>query len=1255
MPNPTDRDVELSFSSNKGRALFPSFCNSLIALEAPQTATFPILTTRAGPDGGIDGEWDLTGVTGFVPVSIATAGWNVYQFKTVDVVALGDEKAFADLCKSARGAVKDLLNRQTEAKTLERYVLFTNLRLGPESEATTASGGQLNTRPARLRAEVLKDSSRHIDVAIVDAGQIAGFIARHPALARGWFSSGSDMAWNEMQQWEQRKSGVDVPLVGREVELVNLQGWLGDPDVRVIAVTGPNSVGKTRLVIDATKPLSAVTFFVGDVHALLHEGVRAYATTERPLVLVVEDPPVDEAKRLADQTVGCERPIKLIVTLPSPEHAPVVRLGDDAVVKPYQIQRLQKEAGTKLVASIDSGLENRLRDWIVQQAGGVPGVLIAAARLGEALHRESGSLRKQLSRSFRQRLEVRAGQDALPLLQALSPLTYVKVSSESSELPTLLSLIAPEIQAPSVLRRLGELESLGFLRRQGSYVAVVPPMFAAGLFYDLVQNNPALPGQLMVSLDLASRKRLLERLVTLELTEEIPFAAFVFGADGPFGDAGRSRTNLELLEYLARALPQATARFLLQRIDFIWLDVVREGQNGMQYLLAAIGELLDEATTSKTAFAILTDLATREAGTLNTTDVTNDFVECYVYWYPRSIPYSHREAVLEPMLTSLNPALRRLGLKAIMTATNPPDTLSGRSVTVRRIGGKPHYGSWKDCWDFLLRMVRRRLVLCTDADPAVKTAALEKLPNTISRLSRHLGIDDALQMVREIAEPYFQGTLPIDPVDLRDNVKELRHFYERSSKELGQEQWHGKWEESIAELDVLLARLETGAFDHRLRLAVGRSSDYGDVVFEDQKLYEYQVPILQLAREACREPSVMTDSAWNVLGDKEALNRHEFAVFLGDHDEQHLHFSQLLVRAVGWPWANLLAAYLSAATKTNSQWVEQTLDEMLVSPATSKGAVLIAICAIGPTEANRSRLKQMLLARSVSQDEVANAFSVGRWLDNLPVEEVRHVLEFILSEPDRESAMMRVTSLYLHHKKPLPRGLFAVVIPALKTPFPAHTRETYDIDQVATALARTDLDAGLEILLESVQWLSDVKSGGWMTGWNPVESYGTRDFWEFLRTEAPQRAYGILGEWNIKSPGPERMHIGNGRHLLDLQSHQEVILELAKANRNAACIFVRCAHRAQPDFFQFAYRLVEFYSNDEGVVSALNSALVQTSGFGYEYDWHTSAIQTVQTELDGPELSPAARSWLERLHAFLLQKRAESRRDFGSSEPSFLE
>jgi hypothetical protein len=1230
------------------------FCNSLVALEAPRTRSFPILTAKAGPDGGMDGEWDLTGIDGFVPVSVATAGWNVYQFKALDVPTLGTPRAFSDLCRRVRGAVKDVIARQAEPKTLAKYVLFTNLRLGLESESSTANGRSLNTQRTDLRDEILKDAVGDADVTIIDAAQISGFVARHPALRMGWFSPGQGTAWNEMRQRARRLSRVDVPLIGRDAELADLQGWLGDPDVRVIAVSGPNSVGKTRLVIEATEPYSPITFFAEDVHALVHDGIRAYATTEHSVVLVVEDPPVDVAKRLAEQAVGCEKPIKLIITLPSPEYAPVIRLGDDPAVKPRQIPRLPKDAATRLVESVDSDLEHRLRDWIVQQAGGIPGVLVEAAARGEELHHESGSLRKQLSQKLKQNLEAKAGKDALVLLKALSPLVYVRVGGQSTELQVLLSHIAPEIQVASVLHRLAEFEALGFLRKQGEYVAVVPPMFAAGLFHDLAHDNPSLPEQLMASLDLAGRKRLLERLVTVELAHATPFTSFVFGPGGPFGNTERFSANLELLDYLARALPGETARFLRQQLAEIWRDVVHRGQNGMGDFLAAINELIDEPATTATAFSILTDLATREALESDGTDAANDFTECFVYWYPRSISYQEREAALEPMLTAPDLTLRKLGLKAIITATNPPDTLSGRSVTVRRLGSKPRYGTWKDCWDFLLRMVRRRLVMCRNNESELRAMALNELPNTISRLSGHLRVEDAMEIVRDISEPYFQGTLQLDPLQLRENVKWLRGFYERSREKPGQEQWQEGWAKTVEELNALLARLENGTFDHRLRLAIGRTFDHDDVVFEDRKLYQYQVRILQLAREACREPQIMTNATWQLLGDKEALNRGDFILFLGESDGQHHHFSALLARAVDWQWSRLLGTYLSGAIKSMPSWVEAKLDEMIASSGASKNAPLTAIRLIGPAETNRSRLKQLLRDHAVSSDEVANAFSSGRWLDGLPVEEVREVLKFILSEPNHEVAMLNVASLYLHHQKPLPRELFDIVTPVLNAPIHARMSSTYELDQVATGLARTDLGAGFELLRQAIRCLSDVKSRIWWLGWNPFESYGTRDFWEYLRAQAPQRAYEILGEWNIASPGPDvRNHAQ--RYLLDLPAHQEILVNIARANRNAGCIFAKCAQSAQPGFFPFAYKLVEICPNDNGVIGALNSALIPTSGWGYEYDWLTKASKTVQAELKVTGLSPAAQGWLESLHEIILMRRSESRRDFGSSEPSFLE
>ena len=60
----SESDIELKFGREPARYEFPAFCNSLIAQEAPRTLTFPVLTSKPGPDGGLDGEWDLTGVDG---------------------------------------------------------------------------------------------------------------------------------------------------------------------------------------------------------------------------------------------------------------------------------------------------------------------------------------------------------------------------------------------------------------------------------------------------------------------------------------------------------------------------------------------------------------------------------------------------------------------------------------------------------------------------------------------------------------------------------------------------------------------------------------------------------------------------------------------------------------------------------------------------------------------------------------------------------------------------------------------------------------------------------------------------------------------------------------------------------------------------------------------------------------------------------------------------------------------------------------
>lgn len=1247
----SESEIEAYFSTDLNRSKFAPFCSSIIALEAPHTSSFPILTTKGGSDGGIDGEWEIEDGNGFVPVAIATVGWNVYQFKTVDIQTLGAKKAFTTLCQSVAGAARILLARLKEPKDLKKYVLFTNLRLGPETETFTKKGATLNSRRKKIRDAILQGGPK-IDVTIIDAAQLASFLIHHPPLRIGWFSEGYGTTWDEWYERELRISGREESLVGRDAEVADVQKWLLDPDVRVIAVSGPNSVGKTRLTIEATRAIRSLTFLVDDVHALVKDGVASFATTQRPVIIVVDDPPIDVAKRLSEQAVGCVRPIKLLITTPSSEQTPKIRLGDDTAEKSCNVQRLSKEAAGILVDSVRSGLDARLRDWIISQSGGIPGILIAAARDGLTLHRDSESLRKQLCLRFKQRLSIKAQVNGLSVLQALSPLSYVHLASSSLELTILLHTISPEVPAALARKTIQDLVAFGFIRKQGEFVTVVPPMFAAGLFSEALTADSDLLVTLLANLPLSGRKKTLERLATLEISDATGLGQRVFGVSGPFHTPALFIENIELLVYCARALPHATTRFLLQQMTEMWTVVFQRGQFGIQHLLATLNELIDESETADAAFSILTELATLEALESSGTHVADAFAECYVYWFPRSVPYSKREYAITSMLASTDVRLRSLGLKAVVIATTPPDSLSGRIVTTRRIGNKPRYEPLNVGWDFLLRMIQIRIELCNDADETIRSVALAKLPLIISQVAVHLPAIQAMSVVRQITNLFAASELPLDATELRDNIRYLQDHFQRSSLKDEQKKWATEWQAVIDELEATIKNVESGPFDHRLKLAISRTSDYDEIFFEGRTIYEYQVGILLLAREACAKPEVVSDQTWDVLADEGSINRHDFTTFLGECDSSHHFYPSLLKRASSTlPWPRLLAAYLFAAERFFPAWYHDTVQELVDLPETPKYAVLITLVASSPTVTSRLQLQKLIRNRVVTPDQVANVFSVGRWLENVPVEEVQRIFEFILSEPNHESHLLSVTSLYIHHQKPLPRELFDVVKRALTVPIHSYSRDPYHYDQVASGLARGDLSEGLKFLEECILRCSTANGLTWIRTWNPFDQFGTHDFWNYLRSKTPRQAYSTLGGWNLAMPTPERSRDRSDRHLLDLTAHLDVLIDLARSNRNAARVFASCAASSQPEFFTFAYRLVEVYPDDELVLSSLSGALVRNSGWGERYQWFDEAIQIVQAEIKHPPESASARTWLESLLTNLSSQRDEAYQRQSSVEP----
>src|SRR5439155_10480074 len=138
----------------------------------------------------------------------------------------------------------------------------------------------------------------------------------------------------------------------------------------------------------------------------------------------------------------------------------------------------------------------------------------------------------------------------------------------------------------------------------------------------------------------------------------------------------------------------------------------------------------------------------------------------------------------------------------------------------------------------------------------------------------------------------------------------------------------------------------------------------------------------------------------------------EFISELGRRDIDRKHYKPLFEQADTWSWAQLLGGYLSGAQDVDPVWVENQLSELPVFRGDSNVAALLAIQRTGLNEKNRERLQELLKAKSIKPEDIARAFSIGRWLESLPPNEVLQIFEYIEAEPKIAPWLADVISLY---------------------------------------------------------------------------------------------------------------------------------------------------------------------------------------------------------------------------------------------------
>jgi len=1223
--------IEATFGTVGTGVRFANFCNAVILAECSgPIPSIPVLSEKAGADGSFDGEWtiDLSPETAFSN-PFAEVGWNVFQFKARSVTGGGRGKAVSGLKSNLKAALNDLVERLKRPKEPSRYVLFTNLQLGLESESTTQRGATLSQDRSEIEAAIRCGPNRATPVHVVDAAQLAALVNKHVSLRLTYFSAPAAGSWDE--KWNEERSTksykASTALIGRKAEMKQMADWLADINIKVIAIIGPSGMGKTRLALESTSAARLRTTVVDAVEDFERWGLSAFGDPSKPWNIIVEDPDPGQAERLTKQAVA-NSGVKLVFTFPSEADAPILKLTQHESVRRLVLQPLANEQAKELLSAAGAQLDGNALDWVLLQAGGNPEILLSAAELGKDLREKSGSLKVSVAELYRRRIEAELGTEAFAALRLISALQWVKVSGEKNDLQPLISSFGTTQTPLEIANQLRRLEQMGYIRRRGEYAMVVPPIFAAALVEDVFSTQPDAACSLFDRLGDPARKRLLERVVTTDLGEESPFWDHVFSET--LGTLQRTVANLDFLDYLARANPGRTALLLLQQIEVLDEQLVR-GENSWKRgtLIGTVRELAYYGETCRTGLLILQTLALREMSDEQPGSATKVFCECFIHWFI-SFPMSFqdRERCVRQMLKSDDAKAHRLAARVVVMVTAPPHMLSGYAVHARKLGPAPQTRFWRDVHDYLENFLDLRFELTQSSDSVVAGICRKDFERALQELKGHLPPDRIVSQIERLLAWHAEGKFAVDEREVRSLIHWLEDDYRERSEEPSQKQQAEEWKSVLDRLAALRQSFESGPFTIRLKIALGPEFESAWEEVEGKRLYGFEKRCRKLAAEVVHNPLLMTGDAWKILREPSSIQSHTLVLALGELDLKRSLLPDFESR-VGDPfWDRAFGLYLTGAQRVSSTFVESRLEELSHNPTFSKGAHLAAIQFVGPTTGNRRRLLELIAKKSVESESVAAIFTTGRWLDDIPASEVKTILEFIAAGPAGwPKWILRVLNLYLHPDKALPAELFSVAKKALYHFSPDMDPDLeWKCNRVAIALARANLEEAFELFRNQIIAVTGTESRQRRQTWNPFERDGSHDFWTFLCANHPERTCREFLRLKDDLAKLEGVFLA-----VDLEKDREAVMRVASENESSAAFLAENISGAEKGFFAFSCELMNVFPMSESIRSTLASSAMYQTGDGAQWDNYDQALSRINTEIDASSTPKQHLDWLNRL------------------------
>ena len=727
-------------------------------------------------------------------------------------------------------------------KRLASYVLWTNVHL------TLAQAAKLRAAISKGRTSARK---RKVLVTVVGASTLAALAQHFPHLRSAFFATSAFRDWGRSFETHQKQSlqiGDEhaLPrLTGRDGPLNELRRLIDNPSVRAIVVAGPHMMGKTRLVLEGTRHRDVDTVESLDPAGITADGLLRLHKTGRETIVLLQDLATDTTERIMKEVVAADGAIKALVTLPTQEGAPIPNFGLDDRTKVLPLAPLTEPEARSLYNDVlaahrvDYGVES----WILEQAGGIPGVLIAAAKLGNRIRPEAGTFVDQVGEAFEAKLRrVLSDTSVQETMEVASLMTQVRIERDNDA--ELLALCCPLGLAPHVFRTAIErLEDAGYARRRGSFVEAAPPILANRLAGRTVRGRPAEVMVVFRALAAGGRRRLLRRLAQVREGCADRFWSLLFEYGGVMGSFAAVLEYIDLFRVAAAAGVVLAADIVHEGLRALPLErrrgLVGEARHG---LVSSLQEMMAVAATSERAFRSLGLLAEAE-----NEDFSNNATGVFCHGaYPvnTQVPLllARRLAVLREFLSpERDEAAAVVALQAASDAVS-----SGRSILLtpsrgpRPAGGYPAGMTWGDVQVYRRCLLDAISAAVNDTRPRVRKKAKAVWSTAAENLAYDVreNAESAVAAFEQIVDRIISG----DQEFTISSVVDVIMICYRNLVDMPEDRHPAGAKELAGPLAGLLRKLRTGSYEVRLRWQLGNSGETSTTIAAP-RLQSLEIPL----------------------------------------------------------------------------------------------------------------------------------------------------------------------------------------------------------------------------------------------------------------------------------------------------------------------------------------------------------------------------------------------------------------------------